>query len=78
MLLLFPLFFYPGVIDILQQYTRFKALEHTIKAAALSAEAVSCTDPYSYQQRFMRKIGSHMRGDDTPDPLSHEDGAGPR
>lgn len=66
-----------GVIDILQQYTRFKALEHTIKAAALSAEAVSCTDPYAYQQRFLRKLGSHMRGNDDPDPMLFDTAASP-
>ena len=59
-----------GVIDILQQYTAAKKLEHTVKAMALGSEAVSCADPYYYEQRFIRRLASHMTGDDAIDPLT--------
>jgi hypothetical protein len=65
--------YYLGVIDILQQYTNAKRVEHTLKALVLSADAISCTDPYAYERRFLAKIASHLRGDDTPDALSFDD-----
>ena len=52
------------MIDILQQYSALKKLEHSFKSTLWGSDAVSCADPYFYQQRFLRKIAPHLMGDD--------------
>lgn len=50
--------YYAGVIDILQQYTTRKRLEHMTKGLAYGLDKISCVSPNHYAERFVRFIDS--------------------
>jgi len=65
--------YFLGIIDVLQSYTNFKKFEHTFKSLLFNAQTVSCTDPYAYSTRFLRRISSHLLGDE---PIDDDDDGG--
>lgn len=50
--------YYAGVIDILQQYTARKRLEHLTIGVAYGFDKISCVSPNHYADRFVRFIDS--------------------
>jgi hypothetical protein len=58
----YPVYYFIGIIDTLQSYNLFKFAEKTLRTAIFPWESdISCTDPHSYQKRFMQRVQRAVR-----------------
>lgn len=52
----YPIIYYLGIIDILQEYNIKKKVENAFKRITDSQQEISCVDPATYAARFVNFI----------------------